>query len=332
LPGPKRRQDGGLIVADAERQPDQHTNPVRGRVHLEHVGRDGEQPQRPGRGVDPLPRRERMAFLGELIQKYEDQLKLARDTQRNIEDQLGSKNADVRARTLVFEEVLRLRKKKLGADSPGTLAALANLGAGYREVGRLAEGISLLEEALSKGRKLPGGLPADLAWVASALAVSYDADGQFARAEPLYRGALERTRKQFGADHPQTANALGGLALNLLRQQKYVEAEQVTRACLAIRARKLPDHWQTFSTQSQLGGALLGQKKYAEAEPLLLAGYEGMKQRAARIPPPGRPRLREAVERLVELYESTHAKDRAEAWRKQLAAQRQTERRKSRGD
>jgi len=28
-----------------------------------------------------------------------------------------------------------------------------------------------------------------------------------------------------------------------------------------------------------LGGSLLGQKRYAEAEPLLLSGYEGMKQR-----------------------------------------------------
>jgi len=34
-----------------------------------------------------------------------------------------------------------------------------------------------------------------------------------------------------------------------------------------------------------LGGSLLGQKKYAEAEPLLLSGYEGMKQREVKIPP-----------------------------------------------
>ena len=47
-----------------------------------------------------------------------------------------------------------------------------------------------------------------------------------------------------------------------------------------------------------LGGALLGQKKYAEAEPLLLAGYEGMKQREAKIPPEGKVRLTEALERL----------------------------------
>jgi hypothetical protein len=36
-------------------------------------------------------RRERIAYLGELIQKYEDQLKAARATQRDIEEQLGGK-------------------------------------------------------------------------------------------------------------------------------------------------------------------------------------------------------------------------------------------------
>ena len=49
-----------------------------------------------------------------------------------------------------------------------------------------------------------------------------------------------------------------------------------------------------LNTKSMLGGALLGQKKYAEAEPLLLAGYEGTKQREATIPPQIRICLPEA--------------------------------------
>jgi hypothetical protein len=58
-----------------------------------------------------------------------------------------------------------------------------------------------------------------------------------------------------------------------------------------------------------LGGALLGQKKYAEAEPLLLAGYQGMKQRQQSIPPQGKIRLPEAALRLVQLYEALGKKD-----------------------
>jgi hypothetical protein len=64
----------------------------------------------------------------------------------------------------------------------------------------------------------------------------------------------------------------------------------------------------------------LGQKKYAAAEPLLLAGYEGMKQREKTIPPPRRFRIPEAIERLVQLYEATDKKDDAAKWRKELEA------------
>ena len=87
---------------------------------------------------------------------------------------------------------------------------------------------------------------------------------------------------------------------------------------LAIRDKTQPDVWSTFNTRSQLGGALLGQKKYAEAEPLLLAGYEGMKQRAKTIPPQGKMRIPEAIERLVLLYEATDKKDEAAKWRKAM--------------
>ena len=70
------------------------------------------------------------------------------------------------------------------------------------------------------------------------------------------------------------------------RQRKWAEAEAILRECLAIREKAQPDDWTTFNTRSQLGGSLMGQKKFAEAEPLILAGYEGMKAREAKIPAP----------------------------------------------
>jgi hypothetical protein len=64
-----------------------------------------------------------------------------------------------------------------------------------------------------------------------------------------------------------------------------------------------------------LGGALLGQGRYAEAEPLLLDGYEGMKEREESIPANGRDRLLEARERLVRLFEASGDEVRAARWR-----------------
>jgi hypothetical protein len=83
-----------------------------------------------------------------------------------------------------------------------------------------------------------------------------------------------------------------------------------------------PDDWLTFNTRSQLGGALLGQKKYADAEPLLLEGYQGMKEREKAIPPSVKVRLPEAAEPLVQFYDARGQKDQAEQWRQKLATAR----------
>jgi hypothetical protein len=45
-----------------------------------------------------------------------------------------------------------------------------------------------------------------------------------------------------------------------------------------------------------------------------------MKEREKTIPPQGKPRLPEAAERLVQLYEATGKKDEAAKWRKELFA------------
>jgi eukaryotic-like serine/threonine-protein kinase len=108
------------------------------------------------------------------------------------------------------------------------------------------------------------------------------------------------------------------LGLTLLQVRQPTEAEPLLRECLAIRESKAPDEWRTFNAKSLLGGALLGQQKYAEAEPLLLQGYEGMKQRETKIPANAKKRLAEAAERLATLYEAIGRADEARAWREKL--------------
>jgi hypothetical protein len=58
---------------------------------------------------------------------------------------------------------------------------------------------------------------------------------------------------------------------------------------------------------------------FADAEPLLLKGLEGMKVRAAKIPPPGKPRIPEALDRLIEFYTATNQPDGANKWRAERA-------------
>jgi tetratricopeptide (TPR) repeat protein len=214
----------------------------------------------------------------------------------------------------LFEETLAKRKLVLGADHPNTLTSMNNLAVAFRGAGRLPEAIELLEEALERARPLPGRL----GWLPGTLAATYDAAGQFAKAEPLYRSFVAQAQNQFGAGDPRISAAQAQLGLNLLRQKKYTDAEPLLRDCLKVRQQKQPDAWTTFNTQSMLGGSLLGQKEYDEAESLLLQGYEGMKQRQAQIPKAAHARLSEAVERLVELYDAWGRPEDAARWRKEL--------------
>ena len=101
-------------------------------------------------------------------------------------------------------------------------------------------------------------------------------------------------------------------------EEEFARAEPLARECLLSREKFMPEDWQTFDSRSVLGGCLLGQKQYAAAEPLLVSGYEGMKQREAKMPLPGKTRLKEALDRLVKLYEETGRTGPAAEWRQKL--------------
>ena len=176
------------------------------------------------------------------------------------------------------------------------------------------EAIPLLEETYRAVKTHP-----TLRWVGPELLDAYEKAGKSAEAVKLVGELLADARKQFPKDSPQLAGQLARLGLVLLAVAGFAEAEPLLRECLAIREKAQPDAWTTFNTKSLLGGSLLGQKKYADAEPLLLAGYEGMKQREKSIPPQASTRIPEALDRLIELYTATNKPDEAKKWRAERA-------------
>jgi tetratricopeptide (TPR) repeat protein len=213
----------------------------------------------------------------------------------------------------LFEDVLRQREARLGRRHRHTLLTAADLGVNYKDSGRLAAAIPLLEEAYRARGEFP-----NLGWVGGQLLDAYIKAGRSAEAAKLAADIVADARGTAPEGSPQLAGALAESGLALLQFKDYAGAEPILRACLAIRERTQPDHWSTFNAHSMLGGAVLGRKKYAEAEPLLVSGYEGMKRREATIPPMGRIRLTEALERLVQLYESWGRPREAARWRAEL--------------
>jgi tetratricopeptide (TPR) repeat protein len=224
----------------------------------------------------------------------------------------------------LLEQTLAKRKEKQAPDHPDTLLSMGNLALAYQAAGQLEKALPLLEQTLAKQKeKLPLDHPHTLTTM-NYLALAYQAAGQTQKAETLSRDVLQRTRQKYGDASPWTASALAVLGHNLLLQKRYPESEKVLRECLTVRQKKIPGHWQTCNAKSLLGAALLGQKKYAEAEPLLLDGYQGMRQQESKIPEFAKVRLIEALEWLVQLDEATGNTTRAAQWRKALEQARKT--------
>jgi len=185
--------------------------------------------------------------------------------------------------------------------------------------GKFAEAEPLARECLALWKQRFGAVHRKVGAALGSLARVLRQEGKLTEAEALLREELAMERKLSGDEHPFVANSLAELTSILLAEKQFAEAEPTARECLTIREQKLPDEWRTFNARSLLGESLLGQKKFAEAEPLLVSAYEGMKQREGRIPALGKPRLRESLQRLVQLYEAMGQSEKAAGWKTKLA-------------
>jgi len=136
----------------------------------------------------------------------------------------------------------------------------------------------------------------------------------------LHLGRVEETRSIFEALlklaelSPELHGLLAYYGKDLIDQEEFELAQPVLEKCLEIREERIPDSWLRYSAMSMLGESLAGQGKFAEAEHLLVDGYVKMEGVPGNIP----PRKREALERLIQLYEDWGKPDEAAKWRQEL--------------
>jgi len=214
----------------------------------------------------------------------------------------------------LFREALAMRRKLLGDDHPSVALSMSSLGRALHEQGKLADAEVLQREALAIYRKRLGDMHPDVAMSLNNLAGVLRDQGKLSEAEALFREALQIRRAKLGNEHPTLAVSLYNLARALQSEGKFSEAEPLFREALAIRERKLPTHWLRAETAGSLGEVLAQQKKFDDAEPLLLAGYDGIKDNRAA---PAEPR-RQAIQRLANLYQAWGKPEQAALWRTRL--------------
>jgi tetratricopeptide (TPR) repeat protein len=105
------------------------------------------------------------------------------------------------------------------------------------------------------------------------LALLYQSMGDNAKAEPLYRQALDIRKKALGDKHPDYSASLNNLAVLYYAIGDYAKAEPLVRQALDIQKKALgdkhPDYAQSFNNLAELYRAM---GDYAKAEPLYRPG------------------------------------------------------------
>jgi tetratricopeptide (TPR) repeat protein len=217
----------------------------------------------------------------------------------------------------LLEQALDRHRMILGPTHPSTFGVMVDLAMNYADVGRFQDSIALHEKAADILKAANYGPPFGPNVTLLPFAQVWQRTGNLDRADQMLREGLQLFQKQddsLGQRHGR-AMALGWLALNLLLQERYADAERTAKQCLALDQT---DEYKRFYWMSVLGAALLGQKKHEDAEPLLLQGYEGMKQLESRCHAPDRRLLTDAGQRVVRYYEETNQSEKARQWRERI--------------
>jgi len=230
-------------------------------------------------------------------------------------------------------------ERTLGGDGDVLLPTMVrNLARALERKGDKTSAERVYSESLALRRAIDGNENPEIAMNQVSLAGLLREKRDYGGAELLLREALATQREYLSArpspeqELPQ-APPLMELGRVFADQGKLAEAETVLRECLTIREKALKldssDYWLLVSTRSMLGGALAGQgaglieseapaaiTRFTEAEPLLVESTAWLRENAERIPEQFRAaQLREALERIVMLYEVWGKPELAEEWR-----------------
>jgi serine/threonine protein kinase len=216
----------------------------------------------------------------------------------------------------LLSDVVAAQRRMLGEQHPTTVVSMGHLASLYRMEGKFGEAETLMIQALDAGRRVLGPEHPDTLMGMVGLAHMYGLQGRYREAEPLFLKVLEARRRVLGAEHPLSVHILGELGEVILAERRYFAAGQVLRDALRMYDKTHLDHWRRYWVASMLGASLDAQGDHAQAEPLLLAGYNGMKERAGIIPADNRPSISQARAAIVRLYEAWGKPGKAEEWRR----------------
>jgi non-specific serine/threonine protein kinase/serine/threonine-protein kinase len=220
----------------------------------------------------------------------------------------------------LYRQTLEDRRRVLGAGHPATLSTLNNLAYLLHREGQLAEAEAAYRQFLELRHAVPGQEPQDVLYAMNGLAgVLLDREppnpGHLAEAESLCRRVVAARRQHAALGRRYLANALDTLGRALVAKGQPAEAEPLLREAVDIYAKNpRAGDWDAANAQSLLGECLARGGRREEAEPLILAAYHSL-QANPNTPP---QRTRQALRRIIQLYEAWPKPKQAAEWRGRL--------------
>jgi tetratricopeptide (TPR) repeat protein len=183
-----------------------------------------------------------------------------------------------------------------GPEHPRTLARHVEPRASETWPARLAGAETLGHLVLEIRARALGAEHSDTLESQNILASIFEEEGKYAEADPLFTRVIEVRQRVLGPRNPDTLESIAHLGELRIDQARYAEAEATLRGCLDIQKQTMPSDYRRYLTETLLGASLAGDHKYVEAEPLLVGGYEGMKQNAAAVSDLNRQKMKKVGE------------------------------------
>jgi eukaryotic-like serine/threonine-protein kinase len=274
-------------------------------INLAVVLRDQGRPD----AAEPLAR-EAVAIRRKILGDQHPELANALDTLSGVLEDRGQ----IAEAEVLLREALSIAQRTYGELNLHTARLQHNLGWVLWKKGAYAEAEPHLRTAVVNIPKTYGPTYRGARLATSNLAHDLNGLGDFRAAESTAREALASYRK--APTDRAVVGALIALSHALIAQRRANDAVPYLGEALEVVHKQPPVRFPWFKgeIQSTLGSALAAQGKPTEAEPLLLAGYEGLRD----LPSTPPPRLRVALERLVAFYAANGRSAEAAAWRNRL--------------
>ena len=227
---------------------------------------------------------------------------------------LSGDEPQLRARVAAYLRIVERHLRTPGAAPEDTSRHLARLVTLYLWSGDFIEAEPFCRKLLALDIEEFGGRHIYTAYAKEWLGIILEARGEFAEAERLLRDAVNLKTEALYPRAPEVGRTLVNLGRVVSKRGRLAEAEQTLSEALAILEVRSPAVWMRHEALSARGGMMVERGQFVEAEPLLLNAARELERDAMTLP----GRTREAVNRIIRLYEAWDKPEQAAAWRTKL--------------